>query len=127
MDKGAASPPSGSMPLQGAPTPAITPHHQAADQLLGKRWTCLIVAVLLDGPCRFSDIASRLQSLSDRTLSARLGELESCGIIHRRVLAQSKPVKIEYVLSAKGLALRPVIAEIMCWADDWLQQEHGPG
>jgi DNA-binding HxlR family transcriptional regulator len=101
--------------------PAITSRHQAADQLLGKRWTYLIVAALLEGPRRFSEIGSRVASLSDRTLSVRLGELEDCGIIQRRVLTDSKPVKIEYALSAKGLALKPVIAEIMCWADDWLQ------
>jgi DNA-binding HxlR family transcriptional regulator len=122
MDRGTASRQGGSMPSCDLPTLAITSGHHAADQLLGKRWTYLIVAALLDGPCRFSEIATRVQSLSDRTLSVRLGELETGGIVHRRVLTDSKPVRIEYTLTPKGLALRPVIMAIMCWADDWLRE-----
>lgn len=94
-------------------------HVRRADQVLGKRWTGLIVRVLLHGPCRFSEIAASIGTLSDRTLSGRLGELEEHGIIERRVDSEAKPVRIEYVLTPKGCALEPVMKEIDRWAAHW--------
>ena len=55
-------------------------------------------------------------------LSTRLGELESQGIVERRV-DDCKPVRIEYALTSKGYALAPVVREIAAWADCWLPDD----
>lgn len=101
----------------------ILRRYQHADQLLGKRWVCLIVRALLNGPCRFSEIAACIGVLSDRMLSTRLGELEARGIVERRVDGDVKPVRIEYALTGKGRALEPVVREIGLWADRWVRDE----
>jgi DNA-binding HxlR family transcriptional regulator len=75
--------------------------YQHAIEILGKRWTCLILKVLVDGPLRFNELATRLSVVSDRMLSERLKELEHEGIVERRVYAET-PVRIEYRLTAKG-------------------------
>lgn len=103
------------------PPLAITlKRYQHADHLLGKRWVGLIVRALLDGPARFSELATAIGMLSDRMLSVRLGELEARGIVERRVDPDAKPVRIEYALTTKGRALEPVVREICRWADQWI-------
>ncbi len=97
--------------------------YQHVDQLIGKRWVCLILGALADGPRRFSEIAARIGMLSDRMLSVRLGELEAQGIVARSVLANSKPVRVEYSLTPKGADLAPIMREIEGWADRWISDE----
>jgi DNA-binding HxlR family transcriptional regulator len=93
--------------------------------LLGKRWTCLIVRSMVDGPRRFSEISSYVVGVSDRVLSERLQELEQRGIVERRVLDQ-RPVRVEYALSESGLQLRDVLHAIKAWADRWTVAEKTP-
>jgi DNA-binding HxlR family transcriptional regulator len=57
--------------------------------------------------------------LSDRLLSERLKELEAEGIVTRSVVP-STPVRVDYALTAKGLALSEVIVAVSTWADTWL-------
>jgi DNA-binding HxlR family transcriptional regulator len=57
--------------------------------------------------------------LSDRLLSERLKELESEGIVIRTVVP-STPVRIDYELTEKGLALNEVILAVSAWAEAWL-------
>lgn len=96
----------------------ICMRYQHALEIVGKRWTCLIVKVLLDGPLRFNELAARLKVVSDRMLSERLKELEAEGVIERRVLPET-PVRVEYRLTEKGRALTPVIEAIGQWSTDW--------
>lgn len=101
---------------------------QGAFEILGKRWSGLILRSLLTEPRRFSDISRYIKSgLSDRMLSQRLSELESEGIVERKVYANQKPVRVEYVLTEKGQALRPVFEAIQSWADDWVPDADQPG
>jgi DNA-binding HxlR family transcriptional regulator len=89
-------------------------------ELVGKRWSGAIVYVLLKGgTMRFSQIAHAVPDLSDRLLSERLKELESRGIVERRVLDGS-PVKVEYELTERGRDLREALAELKAWGDRWL-------
>ncbi|GAB4327164.1 MAG: helix-turn-helix domain-containing protein [Dehalococcoidia bacterium] len=87
-------------------------------QILGKRWTPLIIRALLSGACRFSDIGAYVSPISDRLLSERLKELEVEGIVERRVYPET-PVRIEYVLTDKGRELQDVVESIQRWADRW--------
>lgn len=107
------------------PSMAVEQRYRLADRLLGKRWIGLIVSALLHRPYRFSELGACIGLVSDRTLSARLGELEACGIVERRVNSEAKPVRIEYALTPKGYALEPLVREIARWADEWLNEGGG--
>ncbi|KAB8141939.1 winged helix-turn-helix transcriptional regulator [Chloroflexia bacterium SDU3-3] len=96
----------------------ICMRYQHAIEIIGKRWTGLILKVLIDGPLRFNELAERLQVVSDRMLSERLKELEAVGVIERRVLPET-PVRVEYRLTEKGRALSPVIEAIEAWSQSW--------
>ena len=93
-------------------------YHRAVE-LVGKRWTGAILLVLLDGPLRFSEIRHLVPDLSDRLLSERLKELEAEGIVERRVMDGS-PVRVEYALTSKGMALEPAVRALKRWANSWL-------
>lgn len=93
-------------------------YHRAVE-LVGKRWTGAILLVLLDGPLRFSEIRHLVPDLSDRLLSERLKELEAEDIVERRVMDGS-PVRVEYALTGKGMALEPAVRALKSWANAWL-------
>ena len=93
-------------------------YHQAVE-LIGRRWSGAIVRALLVGIDRFGDLAATVPGMSDRMLSERLKELEAEGVVERRVTPVI-PVRIEYRLTEKGLALASVVEAISAWADDWL-------
>ena len=95
------------------------PLYHEAVELVGRRWTGAILRVLMDGPMRFSEIAQSVPELSDRLLSERMKELESRGIVERRVLP-GPPVRVEYGLSTMGEELEPALAELQRWANRWL-------
>jgi DNA-binding HxlR family transcriptional regulator len=96
----------------------LCPKFETAFELLGKRWTGLIIKVLLTGPKRFKDISDVIPSMSDRMLSERFKELEAAGMITRHVYPET-PVRIEYELTDKGRALEPTMDEVQRWADKW--------
>ena len=85
----------------------------------GRRWTGAILRALFSGAERFSDLAAVVPGMSDRLLSERLKELEAEGIVERTVIPAT-PVRIEYRLITKGLALRPVVDALAAWAEAWL-------
>jgi DNA-binding HxlR family transcriptional regulator len=95
--------------------------HQAAE-LVGKRWTAAIIYSIFHGLNRFSNLAKAIPGVSSRMLAERLKELEREGIIERRVFAET-PVRIEYTLTEKGLALREVFMSLNKWANTW-NKEH---
>lgn len=97
----------------------MCPRYETASELLGKKWTGLILRVLLGGSRRFCEFRAQVPDLSDRLLSERLKELEEADIV-RRTVHDTKPVLIEYSLTEKGQALEPVIASIASWAEHWL-------
>ena len=110
----------GSSKQAGTQPPACCPLYHEAVELIGRRWTGAIVAVLLDhGPMRFSEIAQAVPELSDRLLSERMKELEARGIVVRHVSAET-PVKVCYELTEKGRQLAPALDELKSWADRWL-------
>jgi DNA-binding HxlR family transcriptional regulator len=95
-----------------------TAYHHAVE-LVGKRWTGAILFVLMDGPARFSEVKQLVPDLSDRLLSERMKELESEGIVSRRVVDET-PVRVEYSLTVKGEALEPAVRALKVWARTWL-------
>ncbi len=95
------------------------PRYEHAAQLLGKRWTGLLLDALMNGPRRFCELTSLVEGLSDRVLSDRLRELEVEGVV-QRVVYPNIPVRVEYQLTEKGYALKPVIDAIHTWANTWV-------
>jgi len=104
---------------QLVPTGSICPRYEHGIQLLGKRWTGLLLDALMDGPRRFCELTATVEGLSDRVLSDRLRELEVEGVVERIVYPQI-PVRVEYKLTEKGLALKPVVEAIHEWAEKWV-------
>lgn len=100
----------------------VCPKFETAFQLLGKRWTGLIINVLLTGPKRFKQVASEIPQMSDRVLAERLKELEEMEIVTRHVYPET-PVRIEYDLTDKGRDLKEVMEQVQCWADKWIALE----
>lgn len=96
----------------------LCPRFEAAFELLGKRWTGLIIRSLLNGPKRFSDIQAIIPNLSARMLTERFKELEDQGIVTRTVYPEM-PVRIEYELTEKGRDLEKAMDEIQKWAEKW--------
>jgi DNA-binding HxlR family transcriptional regulator len=94
------------------------PDFHKAVELIGRRWSGAIVREMLAGASRFTDLHDAIPDISDRMLCARLRELEVEGVVARRVSGEP-PVRVEYLLTEKGRALRGVVAAIGEWADRW--------
>lgn len=97
--------------------PTLCPRLSKAMELIGKRWTALIIYQLLDGPKRFNAIEQSLP-ISGRLLSERLKELEKEGIVTREVYSEV-PIRVEYTLTDKGMALKNTVKEIEAWSQSW--------
>ena len=90
----------------------------ACAEIIGAKWTALIVHDLSEGPRRFSELEHSCPGISPRTLSERLRTLEQEGIIVRR--SHAKPPRVEYELTDKGEALLPIIDEMRRFGHAWL-------
>ncbi len=98
---------------------SFCPHFQKAIELVGRRWNGTILRALWDGPLRFSQLSGAIPQISDRSLSARLKELEAEGLLLRRV-EPTQPVSVTYELTDKGRALETAIRAVERWADEWV-------
>ncbi len=85
-------------------------------EIIGSKWTAIIVHDLSEGPRRFSELERSCPGISPRTLSERLRVLEHDGIIEKHAAAR----RAEYELTGKGKALLPVIDEMSRFGHDWL-------
>jgi DNA-binding HxlR family transcriptional regulator len=86
----------------------------AAMDVLAKPWNGLIIAVLEDGPLRFSELSARLPAIGDRMLAARLKELAAHGLLTRSV-AHGPPMRVAYELTDVGRGFRVVAEAIRQW------------
>ena len=89
--------------------------------LLGKRWSGLVVAVLMGGPVRFAELRRAIPGISERMLSDRLTELADSGLLVREVL-DGPPLGVSYRLTPAGMALRPALEELGRWAHEHLSR-----
>jgi DNA-binding HxlR family transcriptional regulator len=91
----------------------------ACAEIIGAKWTALLVHDLSEGPRRFSQLEHSCAGISPRTLSERLRVLEDEGIVLRRSYPESPP-RVEYALTDKGEALLPIIDAMREFGHDWL-------
>jgi DNA-binding HxlR family transcriptional regulator len=87
---------------------------QTAIEVLGRPWNCLILNVLQTGPLRFSELSAAAQGPGDKVLSARLKELEACGLLQREV-EPGPPVRVSYALTERGRGFGDVASAIERW------------
>lgn len=83
--------------------------------LLGKRWTGLLIDLLLQRPARFNEMHAALPLLSKRVLSERLAELQTIGVVEREV-DPGPPITATYRLTERGQALGPAMDALRVWA-----------
>jgi DNA-binding HxlR family transcriptional regulator len=93
--------------------PRLTPNQEycsiaRALELLGERWTLLIVRDLLSGPKRFGELQHLVVGITPKWLTARLRALESAGVVERDERL--------YRLTARGKQLRPALEELLIWS-----------
>ncbi|MCP3755197.1 winged helix-turn-helix transcriptional regulator [Streptomyces sp. NPDC056773] len=95
--------------------------------LLGKRWTGLVLASLMEGPVHFADLRRSIAGISERMLSDRLVELAAAGLVLREV-DEGPPLRVAYRLTDRGAALKPALTELGQWAEKCLLKDEGaPG
>ena len=95
----------------------------ACADLIGTKWTSLIVHDLSEGPRRFTELEHACPGISPRTLSERLDMLERQGVVVRRSYPESPP-RVEYELTDKGRSMLPIIEEMRTFGHEWLIQDH---
>jgi DNA-binding HxlR family transcriptional regulator len=95
-----------------------------AMEILGERWTLLILRECFYGVKRYS-VMQRNLGIARNILSARLRLLVRTGILERRRY-QREPERFEYKLTEKGLALYPAVVAIMRWGDEQLSERGAP-
>jgi DNA-binding HxlR family transcriptional regulator len=102
--------------LPGRPCPIA-----ASLELVGERWSLLVIREVSLGNHRFSEIARGTGAPRDR-LSARLSALVGAGVLERRPYSTSPP-RSGYHLTAAGRDLLPVLQGLLQWGNRWLAEE----
>jgi DNA-binding HxlR family transcriptional regulator len=90
-------------------------------EVLGEWWTLLVVRDAFFGVTRFDEFQSRL-GIARNILSARLDTLVEAGVMERRSYDEPRG-RSDYVLTAKGRALWPVVVALREWGDTWIAGE----
>jgi len=98
------------------PNNANCPSGQALDRI-ADRWTILVLLALTDGPRRFTELARRIEGVSQKMLTQTLRGLERDGLVTRTVHAQVPP-RVDYELTPLGHTLNAPISAVQQWALD---------
>ena len=86
----------------------------SAMEIIGNKWTALILRDLCSGGKRFCELEKSVGSINPRTLSQRLDDLEAHGIITKKAFPDMPP-RTEYNLTRKGRDLEPVLKQMAAW------------
>jgi len=89
-----------------------------AIQLIGKKWTVLVIRDIVRGLKRFNQFLDSIPGLNAKTLAIRLKEMEKNGLIERRVVTSS-PIHTEYTLTEKGRSLQPILNAMTTFSIRW--------
>ncbi|MGY0059985.1 winged helix-turn-helix transcriptional regulator [Streptomyces sp. LZ34] len=90
-------------------------------ELFGKRWTGLIVTVLVERPAYFAELRRAIPKISERMLTDRLTELVAAGLVLREV-DPGPPLRVTYRLTESGRALEPALDELARWAGRYMPE-----
>lgn len=95
---------------------------EMAVDLIGGKWKVVILWHLSEKTLRFNEIRRIFPDITHKMLAQQLRELESDGIIHRKVYAQSPP-KVEYSLTEFGRSLTPLLQAMNHWGAAYLEKK----
>ncbi len=84
-------------------------------KFIGGKWKAVILVHLTKGPKRYNELRKLIPTITERTLSLQLKQLEEDHIIDRKVYTQKPPLMVEYSLTDFGNTLLPVLHEIRKW------------
>lgn len=90
-----------------------------AAEIIGERWTLLIIRELLLGPKRFGDLLDHLDGMSPTLLTARLNALIDCNVVRRTILPRPANAPV-YELTEIGREIQPAIRELIRWGGRFL-------
>lgn len=92
-------------------------------KIIGKKFTVHILRNMTKlGQSRFNQFLDSVEGINPKTLSARLREMEKNGIIEKRIYAGT-PVKIDYVITKKGLALNPILESMAAFSMQYCSKD----
>lgn len=84
-------------------------------KFIGGKWKAVILVHLMKGPKRYNELRKLIPTITERTLSLQLKQLEEDHVINRKVYTEKPPLMVEYTLTDFGNTLAPVIHEITKW------------
>jgi DNA-binding HxlR family transcriptional regulator len=84
---------------------------------VGDKWSMLIIAVLEDGPLRYTDLQRDVPGISQRMLSLKLRQLQEDGLLTRTAYAEVPP-RVEYALTPLSNSLHEIVKQLIGWATD---------
>tara|TARA_R110000782_G_scaffold33095_3_gene80207 strand:+ start:698 stop:1405 length:708 start_codon:yes stop_codon:yes gene_type:complete len=92
-----------------------------ATEIVGEKWTLLILRELLLGTTRFNDFQRAMSRMSPTLLAKRLRQLEQAGIVIRKKISGQRGY--EYRLTAAGKELAPVVEVLAIWGMRWARSQ----
>jgi len=104
--------------------PGVDSSVAKALEVIGERWSLLIVRAVMHGNRRFGEMQESL-GIARNVLSARLQRLVDEGILERRAYSENPP-RHEYFLTQKGLDLWPALIALLDWGDRYSPDPDGP-
>lgn len=93
-------------------------------EVIGEKWSLLIVRDLLAGQRRFADLRRSLSAITAKGLSERLRDLEEAGVVEREAAGQRE---VWYRLTPKGQALAPIVEDLVVWGIEYALRPPRPG
>ena len=86
-------------------------------KFIGGKWKAVILHHLIGGAKRYNEIRKSIPTITERTLSLQLKQLEEDGIVERKVFTEKPPLVVEYELTDFGKTLLPVLEAITNWGE----------
>jgi len=94
----------------------------AALNVIGGKWSLIILYWLDGGRKRFSELRRRMPAISHKVLAATLRDLEREGVVTRTVYPEIPP-RVEYSISSYGRSVRPLIEAVRAWGRQHLERQ----
>lgn len=94
-----------------------------AMEFIGGKWKSVILVYLIDGKKRYNELRKLISTITERTLSLQLKQLEKDGLISRKVHTKKPPLKVEYALTPFGESLVPILTSIAQWGMTVVQEK----
>jgi len=89
-------------------------------EMIGGKWSLPVIYTLMNQTKRFKELERSIEGINTRMLVKELKQLETNGIISRKVFAEVPP-RVEYSLTSKGHALKQVLEEMKSWGKRYVE------